>query len=113
MPKFGISSSAVKAQKTRIAPAPDDAQKLVAKNMRRIRIEQLLTQEQVADLSGTTPVWISGCERGVRNLSLSSLSMIAFALGVDMRDLLDTAKHAMPPAGKRVYSRRVAKSESV
>jgi transcriptional regulator with XRE-family HTH domain len=80
--------------------------------MRRIRIEQLLTQEQVADLSGTTPVWISGCERGVRNLSLSSLSMIAFALGVDMRDLLDTAKHAMPPAGKRIYSRRVAKGES-
>jgi transcriptional regulator with XRE-family HTH domain len=106
MPKLGTSRT------VQSPPTPDYAQKLVARNMRRIRIERLLTQEQVADLSGTTPVWISGCERGVRNLSLSSLSMIAFALGVDMRDLLDTAKHTQPPANKRIYSKRVAKNEA-
>jgi transcriptional regulator with XRE-family HTH domain len=90
-------------------PEPEAAQRLVASNMRRIRLEKLLTQEQVAERSDTTPVWISGCERGGRNMSVRSLSMIAFALDVPMTALLDTTKHPEPPRGERVYSRRVAK----
>ena len=91
-------------------PKPDAAQSLVGRNMRRIRIEKRLTQEQVAERSDTTPVWISGCERGARNMSVRSLSMIAFALEVPMAALLDTTVHPEPPRGARVYSRRVTKS---
>lgn len=90
-------------------PEPEAAQRLVASNMRRIRFEKGLTQEQVAERSGTTAVWISGCERNVRNMSVRSLSMIAFALGVPMAALLDTTKHPEPPRGERVYSRKVTK----
>ncbi len=90
-------------------PQPDAAQRLVGRNMRRIRFEKDLTQEQVAERSDTTPVWISGCERGVRNMSVGSLSMIAFALDVPMMALLDTTKHPEPPPGERVYSRKVTK----
>lgn len=91
-------------------PKPDAAQRLVGRNMRRIRFEKRLTQEQVAERSDTTPVWISGCERGVRNMSVGSLSMIAFALEVPMAALLDTTKHPEPPRGERVYSRKVTKT---
>lgn len=90
-------------------PEPEAAQRLVASNMRRIRFEKRMTQEQVAERSDTTPVWISGCERGVRNMSVGSLSMIAFALEVPMAALLDTAKHPEPPRGERVYSRKATK----
>ena len=90
-------------------PEPEAAQRLVASNMRRIRLEKRLTQEQVAERSEKTSVWISGCERGVRNMSVRSLSMIAFALEVPMTALLDTTVHPEPPRGERVYSRRTAK----
>ncbi len=92
-------------------PLPDYAQGLFAKNLRRIRLEKQLTQEQVADLANTSPVWISGCERGVRNPSIRSLSQIAFALNVPMSDLLSNAKHAEPPEGKRVYSKTVIRKQ--
>ena len=91
-------------------PKPDAAQRLVGRNMRRIRLERRMTQEQVAERSDTTPVWISGCERGVRNMSVGSLSMIAFALEVPMTTLLDTTEYPEPPRGERVYSRRVDKT---
>lgn len=91
-------------------PEPEAAQRLVASNMRRIRFEKRMTQEQVAERSDTTAVWISGCERGVRNMSVGSLSMIAFALDVPMAALLDTTVHPEPPRGKRVYSRRATKT---
>jgi transcriptional regulator with XRE-family HTH domain len=91
-------------------PEPEAAQRLVASNMRRIRIEKRLTQEQVAERSQTTPVYISCCERSARNMSVRILSMIAFALDVPMAALLDTTKHPEPPRGARVYSRRVTKT---
>jgi Helix-turn-helix domain len=91
-------------------PEPEAAQRLVASNMRRIRFEKRMTQEQVAERSDTTAVWISGCERGVRNMSVGSLSMIAFALDVPMTALLDTTVHPEPPRGERVYSRRATKT---
>ena len=91
-------------------PEPEAVQRLVASNMRRIRLEKRLTQEQVAERSETTPVWISGCERGVRNMSVTSLFRIAYALDVPPAALIDTTKHPEPPRGERVYSRRVAKT---
>jgi XRE family transcriptional regulator, regulator of sulfur utilization len=82
------------------------AQRLVARNMRRTRLNLQLTQEQVAERSGTTPVWISGCERGERNLSVRSLSLIAYALGVSMAALLNEEDHSSPDMSLRVYTKR-------
>lgn len=91
-------------------PEPEAAQRLVASNMRRIRLERRMTQEQLAELSHTTPVYISCCERSARNMSVRILSMIAFALEVPMAALLDTTVHPEPPRGERVYSRRATKT---
>lgn len=91
-------------------PEPEAVQRLVASNMRRIRLAKGLTQQQVAELSEQTPVWVSGCERAVRNMSVTSLFRIAYALGVSPDALIDTTKHPEPPRGERVYSRRVAKT---
>ncbi len=90
-------------------PELEYAQRLVAKNMRRIRLKKRLTQEQVAERSETTPVWISVCEKGTRNLSVRSLSAIAYALGVPMAALLDTKDYPETDPTQRIYSKQTAK----
>jgi transcriptional regulator with XRE-family HTH domain len=64
------------------------AQQLFAANMRRIRLEKSLTQEQVAERAELHPNYISSVERAERNLSISSIEKIACALGVPMPGLL-------------------------
>ena len=44
-----------------------DMRKLVGQNVKRIRQEKGLTQEQLADLSGFSQQYISGLEQGLRN----------------------------------------------
>jgi transcriptional regulator with XRE-family HTH domain len=68
------------------------AQLLFAQNMRRIRLEKKLTQEQVAERAELHPNYISSVERAERNLTIGSIEKIAKALGVAMPELLvDTA----------------------
>lgn len=49
-------------------------------NIRRRRLRQSLTQEQVAAAADLDPTYISGIERGVRNPSILSVLRIAEAL---------------------------------
>jgi len=65
-----------------------DAQVLFAANMRRIRKEKQLTQEQVAERAGLHPNYVSSVERGERNLSIANIERIAVALGVTMAELV-------------------------
>lgn len=51
------------------------AQQLFAMNMKRIRLEKKLTQENVAEGAGLHPNYISSVERGERNLSIFTLSI--------------------------------------
>ena len=56
----------------------------------RIRREKLgLTQEQLAEKAGLHWTFISGVERGIRNISVVNLHRIAVSLGVRLRDLVD------------------------
>ena len=64
------------------------AQLLFARNMKRIRLEKKLTQEQVAEAANLHPNYISSVERGERNLSIANIERIAFALGTSMPELL-------------------------
>ncbi|WP_417794833.1 helix-turn-helix domain-containing protein [Terasakiella pusilla] len=57
-------------------------------NIRRLRSSQGLSQEQLADKSGLHRTYIGAVERGERNVSLSSLEVIASALDVDVPTLL-------------------------
>lgn len=64
------------------------AQVLFAANVRRIRLEKRLTQEQVAEAADLHTNYISSVERGERNISIGNIERIACALGVSMCALL-------------------------
>jgi transcriptional regulator with XRE-family HTH domain len=56
----------------------------------RVRREALgLTQEQLAEKAGLHLTFISGVERGIRNISIMKLHRIAISLGVRLRDLVE------------------------
>ena len=65
-----------------------DMRKLVGRNVRRIRQEKGLTQEQLAAVSGFSQQYISGLEQGRRNPTVVTLYELATALGVVYLDLL-------------------------
>ena len=61
----------------------------VASNIRRIRLEQGLTQKELSILSGKTQPAIARYERkNYRQYNLNSLCDIAFALKVDVSELV-------------------------
>ncbi len=65
-----------------------DLQRIVGRNLRRIRRERGLSQEEFADLLGVHRTYMGGVERGERNLTLRSLERLADRLKVDPRDLM-------------------------
>lgn len=72
------------------------AQRLFAKNMRRIRLEKKLTQESVAEGADLHVNYISSVELGERNISICNIERIAIALDVSMEALVA----ALPPKEK-------------
>lgn len=62
--------------------------KAFSDNLRRLRHEARLSQEELALRAGLDRTYISGCERAVRNPSLLSVEKIAEALNVSAIVLL-------------------------
>jgi transcriptional regulator with XRE-family HTH domain len=60
----------------------------VARNIRRLRVEQGLSQEELADRAGLHRTYISGVERAVRNPTITVLEKIAIGLGVPLAELV-------------------------
>jgi transcriptional regulator with XRE-family HTH domain len=69
-----------------------DMRKLVGRNVKRIRQEKGLTQEQLAELSGFSQQYISGLEQGRRNPTIVSIYELATALGVSHMELVRSAE---------------------
>ena len=69
-----------------------DVRKRIGWNLRRLRNERDITQEDFATDSGFDRGYISGVERGVRNPSVTVLARIAEALNVDVSELFDLGK---------------------
>jgi len=65
-----------------------DMRRLVGENVRRIRQDRGLTQEQFAVQSGFSQQYLSGLERGRRNPTVVTLFELASALSVTPVDLL-------------------------
>lgn len=68
-------------------PAKHPALKRLGARIRERREEQGISQEALADLTGIGRSYMSGIERGVRNLSTLHLLKIASALKVPAGDL--------------------------
>ena len=65
-----------------------DIRALVGRNVRRVRIEKGLTQEELAERAGTSQFYISSLEAGLRNPTVVTVASLAQALGVDHLALL-------------------------
>lgn len=60
----------------------------LARNVRRLRKDLGISQEELADLANLHRTYVSGIERKVRNPTIEILARLAVALGVTESDLL-------------------------
>jgi DNA-binding XRE family transcriptional regulator len=66
----------------------EDINSRVGFNIRRVREEKGLTQEELGDLAGLHRAYIGQIERGEENIGVRNLEKIAEALGINSKDLL-------------------------
>jgi transcriptional regulator with XRE-family HTH domain len=69
-----------------------DLKEVMAINMRRLRYDKKLTQEELAERSGLSMRYIGSIERGAVSASVSVLGKVAVALDVDPCDLIRAQK---------------------
>lgn len=60
----------------------------VGANLKALRVQRKLTQEDVSGLAQVDQTYLSGVENGKRNPSISMLQKLADALGVDPAELV-------------------------
>lgn len=65
-----------------------DLKEVMAINLRRIRHDKQLTQEELADRAGLSARYIGAIERADVSASVTVLGQIANALGVEPADLV-------------------------
>lgn len=73
----------------RKASAPATPRLVFARNVRQARRLKDLSQEALALQAGLSRTYVSEVERGTRNISIDNMGLLADALGVPLRDLLD------------------------
>ena len=69
-----------------------DLKEVMAINMRRLRHDKDMTQEDVAERAGLSPRYIGSIERGKVSASVSILGKVADALDVDPCELIRVSK---------------------
>jgi len=62
--------------------------KILSNNIKNFRSDLNLSQEELADKCGLHRTYVGAVERGERNVTLSSLEVLALALNVDVPTLL-------------------------
>ena len=65
-----------------------DLKEIMARNLRRIRHDENLTQEELAGRAGLSMRYIGAIERGDVSASVTVLGQIAEALGIEPGELL-------------------------
>jgi transcriptional regulator with XRE-family HTH domain len=61
-----------------------------ARNLRQARRLKDLSQEALALQAGLSRTYVSEVERGIRNISIDNMGLLADALGIALGDLLVT-----------------------
>lgn len=72
-------------------PSPRE---IFARNVRRSRRLKDISQEELALRADLSRTYVSEVERGIRNVSIDNMGLIAQSLGVPLRDLVDPAMFA-------------------
>ncbi len=62
---------------------------IFGKNLRLFRRLKDISQEQLALSANLSRTYVSEVERGARNVSIDNMGLLAEALGVHLKDLLD------------------------
>lgn len=65
-----------------------DLKEIMARNLRRIRHDKKLTQEELADQAGLSMRYVGAIERGDVSASVTVLGQIADALEIEPGELL-------------------------
>ena len=82
-----------------------DIWSLFGRNLRRHRLAAGLRQEAVAERMGVDRAHVSSMERGLQNVTLSTLWQAAQALNVRATDLVDESGDQPAPSKERVARR--------
>lgn len=79
-----------------------DLNEVMATNLRRMRHEKKMTQEELADRAGLSLRYIGSIERSDVSASVTVLGLIADALGVEPHELLrrSSGSQRMPKAAR-------------
>ncbi|MBK3404155.1 helix-turn-helix transcriptional regulator [Methylorubrum populi] len=67
---------------------PGALREILATNLRRIRADKELSQDALADLCGIDRSYLSGVERGLRNVSIDNLERLAAGLRLEPWQLI-------------------------
>lgn len=62
---------------------------IFGRNLRLLRRLKDISQEQLALDANLSRTYVSEVERGARNVSIDNMGLLADALGVQLKDLLD------------------------
>ena len=86
-----------------------DARVIIGWNLRRLRVEQGLSQERLALTAGIDRAYVGRIERGSENVTITTLQAMATALSVPIADLLTApepgaARPSTLRAGRRARS---------
>lgn len=73
-------------------PDSEDPRLLFGLRLRALRRARGISQEELASMAGLDRTYVSGCERGKRNIGVINIYRLAAALGVNASELL-------PPTG--------------
>lgn len=76
------------AKHTHAPSRPGDARQRISSNIKALRAERELSQEELAELAGFHRTYISQLERCVTNISIDGLERLAQALDVEVVQLL-------------------------
>jgi transcriptional regulator with XRE-family HTH domain len=76
-----------------------NGRKLVGQNIRRIRVAQDISQEQLAFDAGVDRSYLGGIERGDENPSVETLEKLARVLACELRTFFDPVNDAAGHAG--------------
>lgn len=71
-----------------------EAHAAFGKQIRRVRLDQKLSQEDLGHRAGLHATYIGDVERGERNLSLTNILKVAAALNTPAAEFVDAAEKA-------------------